>query len=112
MPRALPAAVLVGLALAATPVLLDAGRSTRAAGAQTSGTGFEARATYLRDCATCHGPDGTGTSRGIAIDDKGAADIDYEVSTGRMPLRDNPDRVRRHTPAYAPAETAQLVTYV
>jgi len=86
-----------------------------AAVAAPSPPGFNARSTYLGDCAICHGVDGRGTSRAKAIADRGAADVDYELSTGRMPLpplAKKGARITRHPPRYSPPEIAALVSYV
>jgi len=92
----------------------------------------EARATYLRDCATCHGADARGTSVAPTLQGVGRAAVDFWVSTGRMPLVANarpprspqgqappgqyladPNAVpRRHPPAYPPAMISALVEYV
>jgi ubiquinol-cytochrome c reductase cytochrome c subunit len=92
-----------------------------------------ARATYLSDCAVCHGVDATGTERGPSLIGVGDATVDFELSTGRMPLADAsrtdaPGRTKRpapnrtpirtgetpsrHAPAYTPAEQQALVAYV
>lgn len=53
-------------------------------------------ALWQRDCASCHGPDGTGTRWGPSLQGKGAAGVHLMVTTGRMPpedlasLRDTP----------------------
>jgi ubiquinol-cytochrome c reductase cytochrome c subunit len=88
---------------------------------------------YLSDCAVCHGADGRGTRRGPSLVGVGRASVDYELSTGRMPLNaagrnDRPGRAvqplpdrtlgdpeetpRRHHPAYPPATIAALVDHV
>jgi ubiquinol-cytochrome c reductase cytochrome c subunit len=70
------------------------------------------RTVFLRDCATCHGSDGTGTTRGPTIAAAGAALVDYELTTGRMPMADPDDVVRRSHPRYPPDVIAGLVGYV
>ena len=72
----------------------------------------DARSVYLRDCATCHGSGGEGGARGPAIDDAGGALTDYVLTTGRMPISEPDDQVRRHRPRYSPREIAALVEYV
>jgi ubiquinol-cytochrome c reductase cytochrome c subunit len=93
----------------------------------------QARTTYLSDCAVCHGVDARGTDRGPSLVGVGTASVDFELSTGRMPLADaartdapgrtkRPDPNRtpirtgdtpsRHAPAYPPAQEAALVAYV
>ncbi len=93
----------------AAPILLR----TRPADAQSALP--PAQATYLADCAVCHGADGRGTNQGPSLVGVGRASIDYEVSTGRMPIDPvtGPDQQpRRHKPRYpAPART-ELVDYV
>ncbi len=41
---------------------------------------------YLQSCSSCHGPGGEGTTQGPSIVGLGAADYDFQMSTGRMPL--------------------------
>jgi ubiquinol-cytochrome c reductase cytochrome c subunit len=70
------------------------------------------QALYLRDCGICHGSDGRGTEQGPSLVGSGAAAVDYQVSTGRMPLSSpDADSVRR-TPKYRPATIRALVAYV
>lgn len=110
IPRPLPALALLGLTVSLTPLLMASAKAPAAA-APLAAPAPDGRSLFLRDCATCHGPEGGGTTRGIRINDKGAADIDYEVSSGRMPLQDSPDRVRRHHSPYSKAEQDAIVAY-
>ena len=41
---------------------------------------------FIADCATCHGVAAQGTSRGPSLVGVGAASVDFQVGTGRMPL--------------------------
>ena len=69
------------------------------------------RALYQQDCAICHRPDGSGSSRGPDIRSSGLASVDFQVSTGRMPRQaDDPSQPKRD--AYSQAETADLLSYV
>ncbi len=72
----------------------------------------DVRALYLKDCAICHGSDGRGTRQGPSLVDKGAATIDFWLSTGRMPLPSAGSEVRRRTPAYSRSTIRELVLYV
>jgi ubiquinol-cytochrome c reductase cytochrome c subunit len=72
----------------------------------------EVRTTYLRDCATCHGSDGSGTNRGPSLVGVGRASVDYMVSTGRMPIAEPDEKLHRRKPAYAPAMQRAIVDYV
>jgi ubiquinol-cytochrome c reductase cytochrome c subunit len=105
-----------GTSAAAEPRVPAAGVAAGAApDVAAAPSGFDARTTYLGDCAICHGVDGRGTSRAKAIADRGAADVDYELTTGRMPLpplAKKGIRIRRHPPRYSPPEIAALDAYV
>jgi quinol---cytochrome-c reductase cytochrome c subunit len=94
----------------------------------------DVRQIFLSDCAVCHGSSGRGTDRGPSLAAVGRASLDYQLSTGRMPLvgvgRDaaepgsplqplpntaggDPDLVpRRHDPAYDGPTIAALIDYV
>lgn len=71
----------------------------------------DGRTIFQRDCATCHGPDGAGTVNGPSIQDDGGAGVHYFVATGRMPLTEPDDPVRRRPPRYTPEEIDALVAY-
>jgi ubiquinol-cytochrome c reductase cytochrome c subunit len=45
-----------------------------------------ARSVFLRDCATCHGADARGTRLGPDLRGAGAAQVDFQIATGRMPV--------------------------
>jgi ubiquinol-cytochrome c reductase cytochrome c subunit len=94
-------AVVVGLALAfAFPA--SASRSSVQSG----------REVYLRDCASCHAADADGSTNGPTLQGVGLANVDYQVSTGRMPLPSPTAASRRRTPAYDAATIDDLVRYV
>jgi ubiquinol-cytochrome c reductase cytochrome c subunit len=69
-------------------------------------------ALYLRDCAVCHGSDGRGTEQGPTLIGSGAASVDYQVSTGRMPLPSPDAESVRRTPKYRRPTIRALVAYV
>ena len=83
--------------------------------ASASGTGSEptdVRTLYLRDCATCHAPDGSGTRRGPTLKGQGAAGVDFMLTTGRMPLSASRQKMMRSAPSYSPAVISALDSYV
>jgi ubiquinol-cytochrome c reductase cytochrome c subunit len=103
-------------------------RATAAPAAQP-----EVRRIWLSDCAVCHEPDGHGSQRGPSLEGVGRASVDFQVSSGRMPMfrvgrnqspgravqplpgaqQPDPSRVlRRHAPAYDPKTIEALVDYV
>jgi ubiquinol-cytochrome c reductase cytochrome c subunit len=70
------------------------------------------RVVFLRDCAVCHGAGATGTGRGPSLFGTGAASLEYQLTTGRMPLPATNSASRRRAPAYDPATIDALVKYV
>jgi len=70
------------------------------------------RLVYLRDCATCHGANGHGTNRGPTLEQVGPASVDLVLTTGRMPMSDPTDQMKRREPAYSAPLIAALVSYV
>src|SRR5262249_18238553 len=43
---------------------------------------------FVRSCATCHGIDARGTAQAPSLVGVGAAAVDFQMSTGRMPAKD------------------------
>lgn len=70
------------------------------------------RELFVSNCASCHGVDATGTSDGPPIAGVGAAMVDFQLRTGRMPLADPGVQPRRKPPAFERAEIDALVDYV
>jgi ubiquinol-cytochrome c reductase cytochrome c subunit len=121
---AISAALAVGGALMGFAVLSRAG-ATRAAFASMTGVARAATVqdVYLRDCATCHGADARGTELGPDLHGAGAAQVDFQLSTGRMPAptgdaaqhRQRPTEEvaqARRPPKYDAATRRALVEYV
>ncbi|MEV0733887.1 c-type cytochrome [Polymorphospora sp. NPDC050346] len=67
---------------------------------------------YLRTCASCHGVQGQGTQRGPSLVGVGPASVDFQLGTGRMPLKDERQQPTRHEPVFSAAEIAALVDHV
>jgi len=70
------------------------------------------RQLYLEGCATCHGLGAQGTSAGPTLVGVGAAAVDFQVSTGRMPLAAPAVQAPRRTPQYTDEQTKALAAYV
>lgn len=69
-------------------------------------------AIYGRDCAVCHGVEGRGSYRGPDITGAGAGGVAFMLTTGRMPIADPADEIRRSDPSYDAEEILALVDYV
>jgi ubiquinol-cytochrome c reductase cytochrome c subunit len=75
-------------------------------------SGGDGASLYAASCAACHGPGGEGTPSGPALTNAGAAAVDVMLRTGRMPLADPGQPVRRGRPAFAEPDIQALVAYV
>lgn len=69
-------------------------------------------ALYQQSCASCHGQRGEGSQRGPAVAGVGAAAVDFQLSTGRMPLAQERYSDVHRDPAFSPADIDALVRYV
>ncbi len=110
--------LVVGLVVAGG---LYAAFAPRAATAQeeTSSRDVEAgRQLFLVGCASCHGKDATGIltkaggNYGPSLIGVGAAAVDFQVGTGRMPMAQSGPQAPRKDPEYTEEETRQLAAYV
>jgi ubiquinol-cytochrome c reductase cytochrome c subunit len=85
--RPLAATLLVALGVTIGLGVVGAGASTE--GDDASGDS-QGRELFLESCAICHGADGRGAPPAPAIADEGAAAAHFQITTGRMPPRDDP----------------------
>ncbi|MFI0793649.1 c-type cytochrome [Micromonospora rubida] len=67
---------------------------------------------YLAQCASCHGVQGQGTQRGPSLVGVGPASVDFQLSTGRMPLSRTVPQSRRREPVLSADDIAALVGHV
>ena len=63
-------------------------------------------------CATCHGANAEGTARGPSLIGVGAAAVDFQVSTGRMPAKNQGPQMPEKKPVFSPAQTRQIAAYI
>jgi ubiquinol-cytochrome c reductase cytochrome c subunit len=76
------------------------------------------RELFVVSCAFCHGQNGegvltkNGTQYGPPLTDVGAAAVDFQVGTGRMPLAQPGAQAERKPPVFDAEEIAQLAAYV
>src|SRR5699024_2477463 len=62
--------------------------------------------------ATCHGRHAEGTERAPSLIGVGAASVDFQVSTGRMPMAKNAPQAERKPPVMNADQTRKLSAYV
>ena len=63
-------------------------------------------------CASCHGTGGQGSSDGPSLVGVGAASVDFQVGTGRMPAQQPGAQIPQKRVIYSQKEIDQLAAYV
>lgn len=110
----LAALVVLLLALAATGGVYGVVRPAEAKGdANAQSLAIkEGKKLYDVGCSSCHGRDGQGGSDGPSLVGVGAAAVDFQVSTGRMPLQATGAQAPAKPRVYSQAETDRIAAYV
>ncbi|MBA8794373.1 ubiquinol-cytochrome c reductase cytochrome c subunit [Friedmanniella endophytica] len=70
------------------------------------------RKLFAVGCSSCHGLNGQGSSQGPTLVGVGAAAVDFQVSTGRMPLAYPQQQAPQTKVSYNDDEIAALAAYV
>ena len=83
-----------------------------AATSSTSPLVTQGKAIFLRGCSSCHGLNAEGGAIAPSLIGVGAAAVDFQVGTGRMPMADMSQQAMRKKPIYNAEETAALAAYV
>lgn len=100
------------LAIGTTFNIASATTTTQTTKADRSALIEEGRQIFLKGCSSCHGLNLEGGVIAPSLVGVGAASVDFQVGTGRMPLADMSQQAARKDPLYTPAETAALAAYV
>lgn len=99
---------IVGFAYAAFSPSGNAEDNTEKAGYVKEGQKL-----FNEGCISCHGPNAQGvTDRGPSLVGVGAAAVEFQVSSGRMPMARQEAQAKRKQPSYNADETAQLAAYI
>jgi ubiquinol-cytochrome c reductase cytochrome c subunit len=86
-----------------------ASAATESASAQTVSEGEKL---FAANCATCHGLSAEGTGTGPSLIGVGAASVDFQVGTGRMPMQASGPQAEQKPVQFTEEQTAALVAYV
>ncbi|MFC7309070.1 c-type cytochrome [Streptomyces monticola] len=111
----LAAVVVLLLALAATGGLYAAFAPADKAQADETAQSLaidEGKKLYSVGCASCHGTGGQGTTDGPSLAGVGAAAVDFQVGTGRMPAQQPGAQVPKKKNIYTQDQIDQLAAYV
>jgi ubiquinol-cytochrome c reductase cytochrome c subunit len=72
----------------------------------------EGKQIFLKGCSSCHGLNAEGAAIAPSLIGVGAASVDFQVATGRMPMADMSAQAMRNTPVYDEKEVEALAAYV
>ena len=72
----------------------------------------EGKQIFLKGCSSCHGLNAEGGAIAPSLIGVGAASVDFQVGTGRMPMADMSTQAVRKKPVYTEEQTAALAAYV
>lgn len=73
----------------------------------------EGKALFDNSCITCHGRDAQGVEgRGPSLIGVGAASVEFQVGTGRMPMVRQEAQAEQKPPQFDEAQTDQLAQYI
>ena len=67
---------------------------------------------YSANCSTCHGVSAVGTANAPTLVGVGAASVDFQVGTGRMPLAADGPQAEEKPSQFTDEETQELAAYV
>ncbi|TLP99100.1 c-type cytochrome [Nesterenkonia salmonea] len=115
-PFAFVALLLLGLLL--TGGLYAAATTVNQAQASNTPDGFsseqvdEGERLFVANCASCHGMNAEGSDAGPSLVGVGAASVEFQVGTGRMPMQMSGPQAQQKPPQFNEEQTSQLAAYV
>ena len=109
----LATAVLVFLGLLVTGAAYTAAIPDRANAAEATSDDVKAgREVFLANCSTCHGLNAEGRTSAPSLIGVGAAAVDFQVGTGRMPLEASGPQAPAVKPQLTDEQIAQVAAYI
>ncbi|GAA4683931.1 cytochrome bc1 complex diheme cytochrome c subunit [Frondihabitans cladoniiphilus] len=112
-PVATVSLILVGLLTTGGAYALFTSTATADTSSTTSQASVnEGKKLFAANCATCHGMAASGTTAGPSLIGVGAAAVDFQVGTGRMPLAaDGPQALEKPT-QFSNSQVQAMAAYV
>lgn len=100
---------LTGGAYAVVNSASSASAQTQAASSQSIDQG---KRLFQANCATCHGLNAQGTANGPSLVGVGAAAVDFQVGTGRMPMAMSGPQAEQKPPQFSQSDIDKMAVYV
>jgi ubiquinol-cytochrome c reductase cytochrome c subunit len=112
-PAAGYAAVAVGLVTAGVLYgTLSGGGASAASSTTTSTQVAQGQSLFVASCSSCHGLDAQGTTQAPSLIGAGAAAVDFQMSTGRMPAKELGAENDRKPSDYTQAQIYDIAAYI
>jgi ubiquinol-cytochrome c reductase cytochrome c subunit len=103
--------LVVGVAYAAITGAGSAATAATASGPSAADIA-QGKAIFADTCSSCHGMNAQGTSAGPSLVGVGAAAVDFQMSTGRMPGKDFDAEMPRKPVTFTSKQIHQVADYV
>jgi len=91
---------------------LSLGGASASAPAQASTSIANGRTLFEASCSSCHGIDAQGTSQAPSLIGAGAAAVDFQMSTGRMPAKEPGAENERKPTEFTQAQIYDIAAYI
>jgi ubiquinol-cytochrome c reductase cytochrome c subunit len=111
-PAAGYAAIAGGLLVAGALYGVLATGPASAAPGQASASPANGRSLFIQSCATCHGINAQGTAQAPSLIGAGAAAVDFQMSTGRMPAKEPGAENDRKPVTFTPQQISDIAAWV
>jgi ubiquinol-cytochrome c reductase cytochrome c subunit len=86
--------------------------ASASAPSQSSTATAQGKALFATSCASCHGIDAQGTSQAPSLVGAGAAAVDFQMSTGRMPAKEYGAEEDRKPTDFTQAQIYDIAGYI
>jgi len=92
--------------------MIQSGTASAEVDLKSAQTIDEGQKLFGSNCATCHGMDATGTGVAPSLIGVGAASVDFQVGTGRMPLQGTTVQAPEKPTQFTDTQVKELAAYV
>ncbi len=111
-PMASAALLLIGLLATGGAYAAFTTSATAETGESVAKLVDEGEALFQANCSSCHGLNAQGTDNAPTLIGVGAAAVDFQVGTGRMPMAVSGPQAEEKPPQFTDEQVAALATYV
>ena len=109
-----PVLLLIALSTVGASFSIARAETTKVVAAQSDKATLiaEGKEIFARGCSSCHGLNAEGGGIAPSLIGVGAASVDFQVATGRMPMADMSEQAMRKRPVYNEEEIAALACWL